>query len=151
MKTWTKLLFCATALTALTGAPALSAELDETITFNIAPGALDEALIAYSEQADLQVISASRAVRGKQTDGVAGTATPREALAMLLKDSGLSYVASSPTTVTVEAPPGAALRSRPSSSPRKSARRTSRTCRSPSRRSARRRSKPRRSKVVSTC
>ncbi|HYG26179.1 MAG TPA: secretin and TonB N-terminal domain-containing protein, partial [Caulobacteraceae bacterium] len=102
MKTWTRLLFCATALTtAAVAAPALAAELDETVTFNIAPGSLDEALIAYSDQADLQVISASSSVRGKRTDGVKGDATPRQALALLLKDSGLSYVATSPTTVTV--------------------------------------------------
>ena len=70
MKTWTRLLFCATALTAVCATPAMAAGLDEPIAFNIAPGSLDEALIAYSSQADLQVISASNAVRGKQTRGV---------------------------------------------------------------------------------
>ena len=80
MKTWTRLLFCATALTTVAAAaPALAAGLDEPIAFNIAPGSLDEALIAYSNQADLQVISASNAVRGKQTRGVEGATTPREA------------------------------------------------------------------------
>jgi iron complex outermembrane receptor protein len=102
MKTWTRLLFCATALTTVAAAaPAMAAGLDEPIAFNIAPGSLDEALIAYSNQADLQVISASNAVRGKQTRGVEGATTPREALAMLLQDSGLTFVATSPSTVTV--------------------------------------------------
>ena len=102
MKTWTRLLFGATALTsACIAAPAMAASLDETVAFNIAPGSLDEALIAYSSQADLQVISASNAVRGKRTAGVEGAATPREALAMLLEDSGLTFVATSPSTVTV--------------------------------------------------
>ncbi|HEX6859116.1 MAG TPA: TonB-dependent receptor [Caulobacteraceae bacterium] len=104
MKTWTRLLFCATALSALAG-PALAANLDDTVSFSIAPGNLDDALIALSNQADLQVISASSAVRGKKTAGVSGEATPREALTLLLKDSGLSYVATSPTTVTVSAAP----------------------------------------------
>ena len=72
MKTWTRLLFCATALTAVCATPAMAAGLDEPVAFNIAPGSLDEALIAYSSQADLQVISASNAVRGKQTRGVEG-------------------------------------------------------------------------------
>ncbi len=108
MNNWTRLLFGATALTTtLAAAPAFAAGLDEQVTFNIAPGSLDEALIAYSQQADLQVISASTAVRGKQTQGVEGAATPREALAMLLKDSGLSFVATSPSTVTVTGEQGA--------------------------------------------
>jgi iron complex outermembrane receptor protein len=102
MKAWTRLLFGATALTGVAiAAPALAADLDQTVAFNIAPGSLDEALIAYSQQADLQVISASNAVRGKRTAGVEGATTPREALAMLLQDSGLSFVATSPSTVTV--------------------------------------------------
>jgi len=104
MKSWTRLLFGATALsTVIMAAPALAADLDQPIAFNIAAGNLDEALIAYSQQADLQVISASQAVRGKHTAGVEGATTPREALAMLLKDSGLSFTASSPSTVTVTA------------------------------------------------
>ena len=106
MKTWTRLLFGATALTSIAfAAPALAASLDETVNFEIAPGSLDEALIAYGKQADMQVISASMAVRGKHTAGVEGATTPREALAMLLKDSGLSFVASGENTVTVTADP----------------------------------------------
>jgi iron complex outermembrane receptor protein len=102
MKTWTKFLFGATALTSLgLAAPALAADLDQQVAFSIAPGNLDDALMAYSAQSDLQVISASNTLRGKRTAGVSGEATPREALAMLLKDSGLSYVATSPSTVTV--------------------------------------------------
>ncbi|MGE5565074.1 MAG: TonB-dependent receptor domain-containing protein [Parcubacteria group bacterium] len=106
MKTWTRILFGATALTSIAfAAPALAAGLDDTVNFQIAPGSLDEALIAYGKQADLQVISASTAVRGKHTAGIEGATTPREALAMLLRDSGLSFVASGPNTVTVTADP----------------------------------------------
>jgi iron complex outermembrane receptor protein len=107
MKTWTKFLFGATALSSLAlAAPALAADLDQQVAFSIAPGNLDDALMAYSAQSDLQVISASNTLRGKRTSGVSGETTPREALAMLLKDSGLSYVATSPSTVTVTAGEG---------------------------------------------
>ena len=106
MKTWTRLLFGATALTsAALSAPAFAASLDDTVNFQIAPGNLDDALMNYAKQTDLQVISASAAIRGKHTAGLEGAATPREALAMLLKDSGLSFVATGDNTVTVTADP----------------------------------------------
>jgi len=106
MKTWTRLLFGATALTsAALAAPAFAASLDDTVNFQIAPGNLDDALMNYAKQTDLQVISASASIRGKHTAGLEGAATPREALAMLLKDSGLSFVATGDNTVTVTADP----------------------------------------------
>ena len=47
----------------------MAAGLDETVAFYFAPGSLDVALIAYSNQADLQVISASRVESAASMEG----------------------------------------------------------------------------------
>ena len=104
MNDWTRLLCATTALaSAAIAAPAFAAGIDQRATFEIAAGSLDEALIAYSRQADVQVISASIDLAGKRTRGVSGEREAREALALLLQDSGLSFVATGERTVTVRA------------------------------------------------
>ena len=106
MNDWTRLLCATTALASVAiAAPAFAAGIDQRATFEIAAGSLDEALIAYSRQADVQVISASVDLAGKRTRGVTGDHQAREALALLLQDSGLSFVVTGEHTVTVAQDP----------------------------------------------
>ncbi len=104
MKDWMRLLCATTALASVAlAAPAMAAGIDDDTTFEIAPGRLDEALLAYSRQADVQVVSASADLAGKRTVGVKGERAPREALSQLLEGSGLSFVVTGEKTVTVRA------------------------------------------------
>lgn len=74
------------------------------LQFNIAPQALTEALIKYSEQSGIQVSSPSRVVAGKASSGVVGEFSAAEALTRLLGGTGLAYDFIDSTTVAVRAP-----------------------------------------------
>ena len=59
------------------------------VAFNIARSDLAEALALYSRQSGLQLLFAPAAVRGKQASPVQGRFEPEQALALLLKGTGL--------------------------------------------------------------
>jgi outer membrane receptor protein involved in Fe transport len=67
--------------------------LDRAVTFNIAPQPLDLALIAFSQQAHIQVIIAPDAAGTVETPALHGTVPARVALDVLLRNSGLKYAA----------------------------------------------------------
>ncbi|WP_374471014.1 TonB-dependent receptor domain-containing protein [Phenylobacterium sp.] len=80
----------AAAVAALAGQAARAA--DRTPYFNIAAGApLEEALTAFSEQADQDILFQPGLVAGARTGGVRGARSPAAALAELLSGTGLTW------------------------------------------------------------
>lgn len=91
----------------LSAAPVQADERDAI--FNIPSQTLDSALIAFSEQADVQVVVASSATTGIRTRGVAGQLSPQAALTALLANSGLQFQpVGKKTFALAEATPAAA-------------------------------------------
>jgi len=75
------------------------------VEFNIPPQALDSALLAFAEQANVQVSVAANGVRGARTAGITGDRSPEDALALLLKDTGLTFTAIGKRTFSVNESP----------------------------------------------
>ncbi|HTK36511.1 MAG TPA: TonB-dependent receptor [Caulobacteraceae bacterium] len=88
--------------------PALSApqkaNFDTQQEFRIPSQPLETALLLYSRQSGLQIISASPVVANKIAPALRGTETPRKALEDLLKGSNLSFVVSGSTITIIPAP-----------------------------------------------
>ncbi len=80
-----------------------AAAQDPSIEFAIPPQALSSALDAVAKQADIQLLYPQEAVQGKQSDGVVGTFTVREAVEKVLQGTGLTYLFTSDNTVAVKA------------------------------------------------
>jgi iron complex outermembrane recepter protein len=79
----------ATTLLSLTSA--LAQEADNRAQFDIPPQALDSALLAFSDQADVQVVVSADAVKGLSTRGVSGRFSAPSALRTLLAHTGLQF------------------------------------------------------------
>ncbi|MDB5459184.1 MAG: TonB-dependent receptor [Caulobacteraceae bacterium] len=102
------ILFGMTAVGALLSAePALSAtprgNPDAQREFRIPSQSLDTALLLYSRQSGLQVISSAAVVEHKVAPALRGRKTSRQALKELLEGSNLSFVASGGTVTIVPA------------------------------------------------
>jgi len=99
-------LFGMAAVSALLSAgPALSAtklaNFDVQQEIRIPSQSLDSALLLYSRQTGLQIISSAPVLANKVAPALRGVKTPRQALERLLLGSDLSYVVSG-DTVTIE-------------------------------------------------
>ncbi|MBY9064388.1 TonB-dependent receptor [Sphingomonas yunnanensis] len=88
-----KLLVGTSALTVALAAPAQGQAPAPVVAFAIPAGDLGAALSRYSNVTGMQVIAAPALVAGRRTMGVSGTYTPRDALALLLRGSGLRPMA----------------------------------------------------------
>jgi iron complex outermembrane recepter protein len=99
----------AALLLAATGAAASS--LDREVQFNIPAQSLSPALIQFSNQADVQVITKANDVSGERTRGVAGWMTVGEALKQLLQETGFSYLVIGDNTVEISSNVAQAARS----------------------------------------
>ncbi|MCV6606202.1 MAG: TonB-dependent receptor [Porticoccaceae bacterium] len=71
------------------------------VSFDIAPQPLESALIDYSRQAGVQIISSSDVVKGINTQGVSGVFDVRTALDTLLNNTGFGYSFTSSSTAIV--------------------------------------------------
>ena len=93
----------ALSLWAMPHADAASAArtLEREVSFNIAPQALDSALLEFSKQADVQVMVAAKATGAQTTKGLSGKLSVNEALTSLLRGTGLKFT-SDGNTVTIE-------------------------------------------------
>jgi outer membrane receptor protein involved in Fe transport len=91
----------------LHAAPALSevrkANIDAPQEFHIPSQPLDTALLQYSRQSGLQVISSAPVVANKIAPALNGVKTARQALEALLRSSNLSFIASGSTVTIVPA------------------------------------------------
>ncbi|MBL8268097.1 TonB-dependent receptor plug domain-containing protein, partial [Steroidobacter sp.] len=79
-----------------------AAQLDEAAQFDITAQSLDTALLAFSRQAGIQVLATTQTLVGKTTAGVKGQRVVEQALAELLRGSGLKFRQTSSHAVTVE-------------------------------------------------
>jgi iron complex outermembrane receptor protein len=70
--------------------------------FQIAPQALDQALVAFSLQSGLQVIADGQLTNGRISPGVTDQLSPLQALEKLLKGSGLIFQLNSESSVILE-------------------------------------------------
>ena len=71
-------------------APAQGQATDPRIAFSIAPGSLSTALSQYAEQAKVQLIYTPALAAGRQSQGLNGQLSAREALARLLVGTGIT-------------------------------------------------------------
>src|SRR5580658_8100844 len=76
--------------------------LSRQVDFNIAAQRLAAAIIQFSEQAHVQVISSGIDVTDQTTPGVIGRYTVADALNALLKGTGLRYKAMNENTVSLQ-------------------------------------------------
>ncbi len=87
---------------ALISAAASSADgLNAVMQIKIGPQALSAALLEFSDQTKLQVVSVGREVRGLRSPGVEGRWAARDALARLLEGTGLAFEEISDKTVRI--------------------------------------------------
>lgn len=96
-----------TQLAAQTGTKPVA---DQTASFNIPAQKLSSALVAFSRQSNIEVFAESSVTEGKLSSPVAGMAGPFEALNQLLRNTGLTYEVSNPSTVRIVDPSAAASR-----------------------------------------
>lgn len=96
----------AAAIAAAQCAAALAGDLDSRQSFAIPPQSLSSALLAFSEQASIQVMMASDAMTDMQTRGVSGKRRSEEALETLLQGTGMRFFAVSADAVAIEAQGG---------------------------------------------
>ncbi len=100
-------------------APAMAwaQSLQDTRDFSIAAQPLGSALIAFSGQADLQVLSSASLTNSKRSAAVSGRMTAEAALRQLLSGSGLAYRQGTGSAVTIvkapATPPAVAPAARP--------------------------------------
>ncbi len=114
----TAVLLTAAGLLALNAAPALAqnagqgasggvqlaqARQAQAQRFDIPAGDLQSALLALSQQVDLQLLYPAELTAGLQTQGVQGSYTPDDALRQLIAGTGLVYRFSDANTVTLVA------------------------------------------------
>lgn len=78
--------------------------LTKPVSVHIAGGSLADALIAFSRQTGVQVITAGSTVRNFSTHGVEGEMPAQDALRHLLEGTSLSFRSLGPNTVGVEVP-----------------------------------------------
>lgn len=76
-------------------------EADRKIRFNIPSQALSTALIAYAEQAKVQLIVPAEALAGLKAMTLSGEFDAQTALRALLAQSNLGFEVTGPRTITV--------------------------------------------------
>lgn len=74
------------------------------VQFTIPKGPLSQALAAFGRQSGLQITYLPAIARDKTSPGIAGSATPQQALSRLLRGTGLSYTFTNSSTVAITAP-----------------------------------------------
>lgn len=75
--------------------------LDEVSAFDIRDQPLDQALLEFSKQADVQIIMAAETTRDLEAVGIHGSHRNRDALERLLADRGLQYTEHGNRTIAV--------------------------------------------------
>ena len=88
---------------------ASAADLETRRPFTIPPQSLSAALLKFSEQADIQIMTASVDLVERTSPGASGEKTAREALELLLQGTGLKYRAISEDAVAIESVNAAAI------------------------------------------
>lgn len=79
--------------------------LARILSYQIAPQALDQALVAFSLQSGLQIIADGQLTSGLMSPGVTDQLSPLKALEQLLKGSGLTFRLNGESSVILEKQP----------------------------------------------
>lgn len=102
MTTFAQSLLTAAALSPIAAViVAADAQAQTARDFNIAPGALDAALVAYAGQAGVQILYTSDLVSGLESRGVAGRHSVETALDRLLAGTGIVWSWSRPGVIVL--------------------------------------------------
>lgn len=102
MTTFARNLLIAAALSPIAAViVAADAQAQTARDFNIAPGALDAALVAYAGQAGVQILYTSDLVSGLESRGVAGRHSVETALDRLLAGTGIVWSWSRPGVIVL--------------------------------------------------
>src|SRR5262245_42025595 len=90
-----------------------SSVLEKEVVFNLPPQQVEDALLGFSEQAHVQVLTASAAIPDRRAAEVSGRMRVRVALESILRDTGLGYSMLNEDTIAIQAaaknPAGAGL------------------------------------------
>lgn len=85
--------------------PPASKNATRYVEINIPAQAIADALLAFSEQSKIQLLTSPQTLGQGQTARVEGRYTPRQALELLLKDTALAFEFISPETVVIRPRP----------------------------------------------
>ncbi len=97
-RAWAAVLLCSLAF----AAGAQTANFDRTVTVDISSEPLAAALIDFSKQTGIQVITPGSSVKGLSTHGVHGEMTASSALRRLLEGTALDFHALGPNTIGID-------------------------------------------------
>lgn len=86
----------------MTQRAAFAQAADQT-NFSVSPGPLNQALMTFGRQTGLQITYLASIAAGKSSPGFSGNGTREQALASILKGSGLTYFFPNATTVAIAA------------------------------------------------
>src|SRR5262245_13420854 len=92
-------------LLAVTSLRMEAVELARESSYEIAAQSLPAALIQFSQQANLQIVTSGRSLIGVQSKGVSGNYSVAQALDQLLEGTGFSYKPVGEGTISVIASP----------------------------------------------
>ncbi|HVO47494.1 MAG TPA: TonB-dependent receptor [Steroidobacteraceae bacterium] len=92
-----------TCLPALQSARAAASILDREVVFNLPPQQVENALLGFSEQAHVQILTASAVIPDRQSAEVSGRMRIRAALESILRDTGLGYSMVNDDTIAIQA------------------------------------------------
>jgi iron complex outermembrane receptor protein len=95
------LMLCAAGLAGARTAAAASV-LEREVVFNLPRQQVENALLGFSEQAHVQVLTASAAIPDRETGEVAGRMRVRVALDSILRGTGLAYSMVNDDTITIQ-------------------------------------------------
>lgn len=73
----------------------------QTVTYSIPAGSLDNALSRFGATSGVQVLYSSSVTQGLRSPGVSGNLSPQAALAQLLTGTGLNYRFTGPNSATI--------------------------------------------------
>jgi iron complex outermembrane receptor protein len=76
--------------------------LDREVVFNLPRQPVENALLGFSEQAHVQVLTASAAIPDRQTGEIAGRMRVRVALESILRGTGLAYTKLNDDTIAIQ-------------------------------------------------
>src|SRR5215475_5468202 len=95
--------FATILLPALQEASAAGGLLDKEVVFNLPAQQVEDALLGFSEQAHVQVLTASAAIPDRRSAEVSGRMRVRVALESILRDTGLGYSMLNEDTIAIQA------------------------------------------------
>src|SRR5689334_67044 len=96
-----QLILVACVATVQTALAAAASDLDREVVFNLPEQPLENALLGFSEQAKIQVMTASPNIADQVSSRVVGRQRVRSALDHLLKGTGLGYSVVNETTIAI--------------------------------------------------